>query len=98
MYSAKELEQVSDQCGTMGVPEVFYGLNHLYIAKPDRDFLFEISPIDVLSMSSYAKREQYFKQKEAEVADKMAGLSVQEVDSERALNFIDIIPKNIEVQ
>lgn len=28
----------------------------------------------------------------------MAGLSVQEVDSERALNMIDMIPKNIEVQ
>ena len=88
---------MSDQCGTMGVPEVFYGFNHLYITKPDRDFLLEISPIDVLSMSSYAKREHYFKQKSGEVADQMAGLSVQEVDSERALNLIDLIPKNIEV-
>ncbi len=76
MYSAKELDQVSDQCCTMGVPEVFYGLNHLYITKPDRDFLLEISPIDVLSLSSYAKREHYLKHKEGEAADQMAGLSV----------------------
>jgi len=81
----------------MGVPEVFYGTNHLYIVKPDRDFLFEVSPVDALSLSAFAKRTNYLKSHEASL-DNIAGLSVTDIDPERSLNLIDMIPKNIEVK
>jgi len=33
MLSAKELDQISDKTGTMGMPEVVYGNNRLYIVN-----------------------------------------------------------------
>jgi hypothetical protein len=47
----------------MSVPEVFYGMNHLLIAKPDRNILLQFSPINALSLSAFKKREEYLKPK-----------------------------------
>lgn len=53
MLSARELDLISDQVGTMGMPEVFYGYNHLYITNPQKDLLLEFSPIDALRLSAF---------------------------------------------
>ncbi len=54
MFSAKQLDQISDTVGTMGMPEVFYGFNHLYIGNPKKDVLLEFSPVPALSLSAFA--------------------------------------------
>lgn len=57
MFSAKQLDQVSDVVGTMSMPEVLYGFNRFYVANPSKDILLEFAPIEALSLASYAKRE-----------------------------------------
>ena len=61
MFSAKQLDQVSDVVGTMSMPEVFYGFNRLYITNKSKDILLEFAPIEALSLSSFAKREALYK-------------------------------------
>jgi hypothetical protein len=53
MFSAKQLDQISDTVGTMSMPEVFYGFNHLYLVHPARDLLLEFSPVPALSLSAF---------------------------------------------
>jgi hypothetical protein len=55
MFSTTELDQVSDQVGTMTMPEVFYGFNRVYFVCPDKDFILEFSPVDALSLAAFAK-------------------------------------------
>ena len=43
----------------MSMPEVFYGYNHLYIVKSDKDLLLEFSPIDVLRLAAYEHQKLY---------------------------------------
>ena len=61
MFSAKQLDQISDVVGTMGMPEVFYGFNHLYISNPDKDILLEFSPVPALSLSAFAFQKDMLK-------------------------------------
>lgn len=61
MFSAKQLDQISDVVGTMGMPEVFYGFNHLYISNPDKDVLLEFSPVPALSLSAFAFQKDMVK-------------------------------------
>lgn len=56
MSNSTEMEAAQDQVATMGLPEIFYGNNHLYIARPEFNFLLEVSAIDSISFASYAKR------------------------------------------
>ena len=55
MFSAKQLDQISDTVGTMSMPEVFYGFNHLYVCRPDKDLFLEFSPVPALSLSAFVK-------------------------------------------
>lgn len=55
MFSAKQLDQISDTVGTMSMPEVLYGFNHLYVCHPDKDLFLEFSPIPALSLSAFIK-------------------------------------------
>ena len=57
MSNSTEMEAAQDQVATMGLPEVFYGNNHLYLARPDCNFLLEVSAVDAISFASYAKRQ-----------------------------------------
>lgn len=41
--------------GTMGMPEVFYGFNRLYIANSAKDILLEFAPIEALSLAAFVK-------------------------------------------
>jgi hypothetical protein len=48
----------------MGMPEVFYGFNHLYVVRPSKDILLEFSPIEALSLSAFAKQQALYKNKD----------------------------------
>ena len=58
MFSAKQLDQISDQTGTQSMPEVFYGFNRLYLANSSHNILLEFSPLESLKLSAFAKQEQ----------------------------------------
>lgn len=60
MSSEKEMDQVSDKVGIMGLPEVFYGFNHLYIANKEHNILLDFNAVDSLSFSGFEKRRQFF--------------------------------------
>lgn len=43
----------------MGLPEVFYGFNHLYVGNKDLNIILDFNAIDSLSFSGYEKRKQF---------------------------------------
>ena len=43
----------------MGLPEVFYGLNHFYVSNKEHNILLDFNAIDSLSFSGYDKRQQF---------------------------------------
>ena len=92
MSNSKELDQVSDQTETMGLPEVFYGNNHLYCVNAQHNFLFEICPVESVSLTSYAKRDSYLRDKAVTQAQATVG------ESEKVLNMIDLITEEVEVK
>lgn len=59
MSSEKEMDQYSDKVGIDGLPEVFYGSNHLYIANKELNILLDFNSIDSLSFSGYEKRKSF---------------------------------------
>ena len=73
MSNSKELDQVADQTETMGLPEVFYGNNHLYCVNAQHNFMFEICPVESVSLTSYAKRESYLRDKAVTQAQATVG-------------------------
>ena len=91
MSNSTEMEAAQDQIATMGMPEVFYGNNHLYLAKPEHNFLLEICPKEAISFSSYAKRQSQLRNLEAQ-----ATIEINLGDAnESQLNVIDVIPDSI---
>lgn len=62
MSSEKEMDQVADKVGIMGLPSVFYGFNHLYIASPEHNVCLDFNSIDSLSYSSFQKRRLFTQQ------------------------------------
>jgi hypothetical protein len=75
----------------MGMPEVFYGFNRLYVVNKEKDLILEFSPLEGISLSSFAKQKLLFKEKPVE--DQLAGLSLNLNEEELKLNQIDLIPK-----
>ena len=107
MFSAKQLDQVSDVVGTMGMPEVFYGFNHLYISNPQSDVLLEFSPVPALSLSSFAFQKDMLKGSDAaatSLADRLEKQMVltseqkQLLEEDRQLNLVDVIPGQMVVK
>ena len=96
MYSAKQLDQISDQTGTMSMPEVLYGFNRLYITNAEKDLLLEFAPIEGVSLASFAKQKALIKEKAIE--QQFEGLSLNLNEEELKLNQIDLIPKQLEVK
>ena len=83
----------------MGMPEVFYGFNHLYISNPDKDILLEFSPVPALSLSAFAFQKDMYKGTEAatlsERLEKQMTLSPEQkqlLEDDRQLNLVDVIP------
>ena len=98
MFDTKELDQISDVVGTMGMPEVFYGYNHFLVSCPDKDFLMEFSPAEALRLSAFKFQKEFFRdpKKEDDLAEEFK--KKLELDSELKLNQVDMIPKLIEVK
>lgn len=112
MSSEKEMDQVSDKCAIMGLPEVFYGHNHLYVSSKAHDILLDFNAIDALSFSGYDKRAAFLRPKAGDVAQQMEQLDLNTGDSggsqmqtyftdlsasEKALNLIDLQPASVQV-
>ena len=76
----------------MGLPEVFYGNNHLYCVNAEHNFLFEICPIQSISLTSYAKRKAYLRDPNA--TQSQAAVN----EDEKALNLIDVDFEEVEVK
>jgi hypothetical protein len=73
----------------MGLPEVFYGNNHLYLANPEHNFLFEVSAVDAISFASYAKRQETLRTEEKNRVEMNCS------GDSNGLNLIDSIPQKI---
>ena len=71
----------------MGLPEVFYGNNHIYFINGPKNLLFEICPLDAVSYSSFAKRDEYLRPASTVKSQALVG------DDEKVLNLIDLVPK-----
>lgn len=76
---------LTDQAGCE-LPEVFYGKNKFLAVMPSKDFLFEICPVESISLTSFAKRERYINKNEGLVSCKKG-------EDTKAVNYIDIVPK-----
>ena len=59
MSSEKEMDQVSDKVGIMGLPEVFFGFNHFIISNKKHNIMLDFNAVDSLSYSGYEKRKLY---------------------------------------
>lgn len=53
------MDQISDKVGIMGLPEVFYGFNHLYVSNKEHNVVLDFNAVDSLSYSGFDKREQF---------------------------------------
>jgi len=90
MSNSQEMEAAQDLIATNGLPEVFYGNNHLYLVRPDCNFLFEVSAVDAVSFASHAHRQTRFRD-----AASQATIEVNVDGEESLLNLIDVIPKKV---
>ena len=72
MSSEKEMDQVSDKVGIMGLPSVFYGFNHFYICNKEHNVLLDFNAIDSLSYSGFEKQKLFVKGDQAQNQDKEA--------------------------
>lgn len=104
MFSAKQLDQISDTVGTMSMPEVFYGFNHLYVVCPGADVILEFSPVQALQLSAFAKQREMVKGA-GSLEEKVGKLDISGVSAaashdeiERELNRVDLQPERIEVK
>jgi hypothetical protein len=112
MSSEKEMDQVSDRVGIMGLPEVFYGSNHLIIANKEHNILLDFNAVDSLSYSGFSKRSQFLnpdsgknhEESKGDVEELTANLEKLVLENsglsvdEKKFNLIDIIPKSVQVQ
>lgn len=93
MSNSREMEAAQDKIATMGLPEIFYGNNHLYMAKPENNFLLEISAVDSLSFSSFSTRQEHLRTPEQASVEVNFG-----EPSDKLINLVDMVPRNIQVR
>jgi hypothetical protein len=92
MSNSVEMDMISDKVAIMGLPEVFYGNNHILFINSSKNLLFEMSALDAIRLSSFAEREVLMRpQGVTKFSSKVGG-------DEKALNMIDVIPAKLEVQ
>lgn len=106
MFNTKEHNQIKDVIPTQNLPDIVFGYNRLYLVNKKRNFLYEFSPIDSLSLASYALREQRLHPDEREESklppeseeNKEEEASAPEIDEVTMLNRIALIPEKVEVK
>jgi hypothetical protein len=101
MFNTKELDQIADVIPTQTLPDMLFGYNRLYFVNKKRNFLYEFSPVDSLSLSSFALQdvrlhpdEREESKEVTEEADEKPELESKEVTR---LNPIDLKPLKVEV-
>ena len=100
MSSEKEMDQVSDKVGIMGLPSVFYGFKHFYVSNKEHNILLDFNSIDSLSYSGYEKRKEFLKNHEESKSDdlvnEMGALMLEHsglAKHEKILNLVDVNPE-----
>jgi hypothetical protein len=82
----------------MGMPEVVYGYNRLYIVNPAKNLFLEFAPIEALRLTAFKHQNELFIEKAStDLEGKMESLCLEE-DDDKHLNYIDMIAKQIEVK
>ncbi|CAI2375410.1 unnamed protein product [Moneuplotes crassus] len=99
MFNTKELDQIADVIPTQALPDIVFGYNRIYMVNKKRNFLYEFSPIDALTLCSYAVQTKRLHPDQVEETKDEASMDeeTKEVDQFTALNRIDLKPKNVEV-
>ena len=91
MLTGKELDMISDKLKVNRLPEMFFGYNRFYIIYSKADFMIEISPIEMIELSSYSERQFKFLNNE-----KMTDRMLNSVKDDP--NFIYYMPPDVKVQ
>ena len=87
----------------MGLPTVFYGFNHVYIANKQANIVIDFNTIDSLSYSSFQK-QKLFSRDQSTVDPNLASVQTLVLENsglsekEKCLNLIDIIPEQVVVK
>lgn len=101
MFNTKELDQISDVITTQTLPDIVFGYNRMYFVNKKRNFLYEFSPVDALSLSSFALQDIRLhpdeKENKTEGEPEEDKAMEPEVDEITKLNRIDMKPEKIEV-
>jgi type 2A phosphatase activator TIP41 len=106
MFNTKEHNQIKNVIPTQNLPDIVFGYNRLFLVNKKRNFLYEFSPIDSLSLASFALQEQRLHPDEREEAkstpeseDKIEEeVSTPEIDEVIELNRIALKPERVEVK
>lgn len=59
MMPSKEMDELTKEVKVHHLPEVFYGYNRLIMVNKANEFYYEISPIDLINLTSYEVRKAY---------------------------------------
>lgn len=104
MFNTKELDQIGDVIPTQSLPDIVFGYNRLYLVNKKRNFLYEFSPIDSLTLCSYAVQNKRLHPDEREETKDPEGEEgkeepeeIKEPDEFTKLNMIDLKPADIKV-
>jgi hypothetical protein len=106
MFNTKELDQISDVITTQTLPDIVFGYNRLFFVNKKRNFLYEFSPIDSLSLSSFALQDirlhpdskEESKDAPMEEIKEEEPSSHSDIDEITKLNRIDMKPERVEVK
>ena len=77
----------------MGLPEVFYGGNHLYIANKEHNILLDFNAVDSLSFSGFQKRDQFLNEETGKNYNEKEESKTDEVDA-LATNLEKLVLEN----
>ena len=110
MFNTKELDQISDVIPTQTLPDILFGYNRMYFVNKKRNFLYEFSPIDSLSLSAFANQQvrlhpderkettEEGKETQSKEECKEEIKSYSEDPEFTKINYIDLRPERVEVR
>jgi hypothetical protein len=91
MLSSKEMDIIADKVRINRLPDMLFGNNRFYIVNAKHNFVYEINPLQMLDMGSYALRDQKLMSKEKIEKGEF-------IPGETDPNFIYYIPTDVKVQ
>lgn len=96
MMNTKELDQIADVIPTHTLPDIVFGYNRFFFVNKKRNFLYEFSPIDSLSLSAFSLQNQRIHPDELEEGKEEENKEILD-DEHTLLNRIDLKPGKVEV-